>query len=100
MKPELGHNLVITKYLKRVTKWEGGKLVEFRQRMKVWDEVELKEPKTVKVIGLRTLSNGRIDYDSEAGNMYTPKKFFQAWLVVESLSKKPYHVPYTQLFDF
>lgn len=97
MKPELGSDLTVTVYYKRITKFiDNGS--GWRTRMKIWNEVTLKEPKTVKIIGIRTLSNGKTDYDSDVGHMYDPKQFFQAILVVESLSRKPFYVPATQFY--
>lgn len=46
----------------------------------------------VIVIGMRTLSNGNVEYDSEAGPLYTPTEWFTALLVVQSLHRKPFYV--------
>ena len=45
------------------------------------------------VIGLRTLSNGFIDYNSDYGYIYNPTEYLQAALVAFDLRRKPILVP-------
>ncbi len=59
---------------------------------RVWEEIQLKEPLEGIVIGSRTLSNGKTEYDNESGTTYIPKEHFNAVLVAVSLRNKPFFV--------
>jgi len=56
---------------------------------KAWVEVPILE-KNVRVIGIRTLSNGNVDYGE--GAIYEPTEFFKALLVVEKMSSNPFYI--------
>lgn len=57
---------------------------------RMWIEDEIQEIE-VRVIGIRTLSNGSIDH-SEGYSFYEPEHFFQAALVVQNLHHKPFYI--------
>lgn len=94
MKPEiiLGEKITVEKEYKRVRRWDYSK--DHGQRMKEWEMKPIK-PITGVIVGIRTLSNGRTDFDNEAGYMYSPNYFFKALLVSVSLYRKPILVPLT-----
>jgi hypothetical protein len=68
--------------------------IGWRVRTRFWEDRKFREgvTKEVIVIGVRTLSNGKTEYEEEVGNMYTPITYFKALLVVESLSSKPFYI--------
>lgn len=56
----------------------------------------LKAPVRALVIGVRTLSDGEVDYD-EDGRQYHPTKHYKALLVVADLRRKPFFVEYREI---
>lgn len=44
------------------------------------------------VIGIRTLQNGILHWDNEAGNLFDPQEYFQAYLISYNLHRKPVFV--------
>ena len=73
-----GQKIIINKKLKRTGR-----------RDKSWIEIDIREIE-VRVIGIRTLSNGRMYYDEGAN--YEPAEYFKAALVVEKLSRNPFYI--------
>lgn len=71
----------------------------YNERVKIWEKTSLKTPMEVVLIGIRTLSNGTTDYDPECGYMYNGDEHFQALLVTDKLSRKPFYVTPTPLKD-
>jgi hypothetical protein len=69
----------------------------YRRRWKVWETVKFDTPMQGIVIGVRTISNGPTDFDSEAGYMYSPKEHFKALLVATTLHSKPILIPYPKI---
>jgi hypothetical protein len=63
---------------------------------KYWDAWSIK-PRTALYIGTRTLSNGERWWEDEVGNVYEPKTYFRAALVVFSAKEKPVFVPFASL---
>lgn len=49
-------------------------------------------PTYMSLIGIRTLSNGHVEWE-EGGRVYEPQNYFKALLVVKSLSSKPIFIP-------
>ena len=89
-KIELGQKLTVSNCLVRVGKIS----TEGRRygKLKTWVAKEFKEPKEVIVVGIRTLSNGFAEYENEIGWLYSQDETFQAVLVVEKLSSKPFYI--------
>lgn len=90
----LGQQITIDSVLKRKTKYSTQDEYGRSKRLKVWENIPLKQNKTAIVIGIRNLSNGNTDYDSDAGYMYNPTEYFKALLVVSNLNNAPYLVQY------
>lgn len=86
MKVELGQEITITCFYKRVKKFEN------KKRWKIWETAPLKKDIKGVIVGVRTISNGITDYESE-GYLYSPKYHFPALLVSYSLSRNPILVP-------
>jgi len=82
---KLGQKITIDHKLKRVVKPHPKPLHD----NKFWEKEKIK-PKECILIGVRTLSNGVSDYSE--GTYYEPKEYFKAYLVVESLNRKPFFV--------
>lgn len=92
---KLGDKVLVSEYYKRVRKFveSDTKYGPTKLRMKIWDLLPMKEDTTGVVVGIRTVSNGRTDFDSEAGYMYSPKEFFQVLVVATSLYRQPILAP-------
>lgn len=88
----LGQQITVESVLKRKTKYSTPNEYGRSKRLKVWEKVPLKQSKTAIIIGIRNLSNGNTDYDSEVGYMYNPTEYFKALLVVSNLKNAPYFV--------
>jgi len=88
MNPQIGQKIIITSYLKRV-KIRGNYHTRTR---KVWQEVKLNKEIEVYVIGLRSLSNGWIDYMGEEGTIYNADNWIKTILVVKNLYSKPFPI--------
>jgi hypothetical protein len=89
---KLGEKIVVEKYYKRV-KYHEDNGHGWQQRMKEWRETAMR-PTVGVIVGVRTVSNGRTDYEDDAGYIYSPKKFFRAILVSTSLYRLPILVPF------
>ena len=59
---------------------------------KVWERKPEKIPRPGVIIGRRTLSDGENDYTGERGEIYKPKHYFNAYLVVFDMSTNPVYV--------
>lgn len=68
----------------------------YRSSNRIWKLQSLEPPLKVLVVGKRTISDGRADWDSETGYEYSPKEFMTALLVVSAMNKKPFLVPYAE----
>ena len=91
MNYQLGQKVIITQVLKRTIEYRKENETDYRStRHKFWKVTDLKKPREVMIVGVRTLSNGITQYDSEAGNMYDPKDYFKALLVTGTLREKPF----------
>ena len=93
-----GKTIQVKSYLHRSAKTIQGKTI------KQWSHCELTRPKTVLVIGVRTLQNGGVTYEEEVGAIFSrdTKQDFKALLVVEKPTRKPFYVPfdtYISLFE-
>lgn len=89
---ELGQKIKINSCLERKQLYSDRNSIGFRDWLREWVEVPLKEEREVIVVDRRSLSNGRVDRDSEAGNLYTPKTYLSALLVVGNLREKPFYI--------
>jgi hypothetical protein len=85
-----GQKITINNKLKRVSRFKKLGNSPYKKEFKVWEEQLIKE-KEVIFLGYRTLSNGRNDYYSEYGNLYTPEEYFQAALISENSTLNPYY---------
>lgn len=87
-----GKTILVKSYLQRTTtkSAKGG-------YVKDWHKCDFVSPKKVLVIGVRTLQNGKVNYEEEVGAIFTrdTKQDFKALLVVERPTRKPFYV----LFD-
>lgn len=89
---QLGQKVTITQVLKRKSEYRKENETDYRStRHKFWMVVNLKKPREVMIVGVRTLSNGTTQYDSETGNLYDPKEYFKALLVTGTLREKPFY---------
>lgn len=82
----LGQKIIIDHKLKRVVK----PYDKPRHESKIWEKQKT-ETKECILIGIRTLSNGVSDY-SDGYCTYEPKEYLKAYLVVESINRKPFFV--------
>lgn len=78
----LGQNIEITKKLFR----------SYFDDNRSWEEVDVAK-KSVIVIGIRNLANGRMHYD-EDGAQFIGSGYVKALLVVENLKTKPFYIKY------
>jgi len=92
----LGQKITVESQLKRISKFVQEGDVPWRTEYKVWDDQKLRQPIKGMVIGVRNLSNGKNCYEKEIGNVYTPKEYFKALIVVYKLSRKPILVKITK----
>lgn len=101
-KIELGKRITVFRYLKRKSKYKIDKSInEYKAtEFKEWQDVDFKNPKEVMIVGVRTLSQGYNQWDSDMGNMYTPQSYFSALLVVENLRSKPFYIQNTDFIIF
>lgn len=88
----LGQQITVDSVLKRKTKYSTPDKYGRSKRLKIWEKVPLKQSKTAIIVGIRNLSNGNTDYDSEVGYMYNPTEYFKGLLVVSNLNNAPYFV--------
>lgn len=91
---KLGQELIIESKLKRVTEFKRTATFNFTKKYRKWEELKLKEPQKVIVVGVRTLFNGFVEYDTEVGSMFCQETHLKALLVVSKLSEKPFYVPF------
>jgi len=89
----LGKKITVNYRLKRVTKFSEFNEHGRRRRLKIW-EPRLTEILDVIVVGKRTLSNGTTYYEEGYGNIYEPKEYFTALLVVRTLKESPFYINY------
>lgn len=65
----------------------------YRDGRKEWVDLPALPIRVALVIGIRTLSNGRLHFWGEdGGTEYRPDKHFKAVLVVEDIKSAPYYV--------
>lgn len=74
----------------RIEKNPWGK--EYKASWKVWRKVPCEWHNCI-LIGFRTLKNGRRDWDSECGWIFSPKEHIKAALVAIDMRQKPVLVP-------
>jgi hypothetical protein len=61
---------------------------------RVWKPTKLKDdPRFGIFIGTRTLQNGYVDYDYDAGNIFVPKEYVTVALVCCGPRSNPIYVP-------
>lgn len=60
--------------------------------LKMWLPMNLPSMENGIIVGIRTLSNGRIEYQGDGVNEYTGREFFKVFLVATSLSSRIYKV--------
>ncbi|KKM99868.1 hypothetical protein LCGC14_1143460 [marine sediment metagenome] len=78
---KLGQKVLINHYLRRIWKESGAKC---------WETI-LIETKEVLLIGIRTLSDGIMQWEGDYYS-YSPTNFFKGYLVVNDLKRKPFFV--------
>lgn len=83
-KIKINHHLVRSKQ-RRPT--ENGWSRPYRE----WVKRSFLSEREVVVVGIRTLHNGSIMNDTDAGNIFTSEESFKAYLVVDSLNRKPFY---------
>lgn len=70
--------------------------IYLHHKEKVWKNTPLSpewnKSLTGIVIGIRTLQNGGLHWEEEAGYLFSPKEYFQAYLVSYNLHRKPVFV--------
>ena len=88
----LGQKITVTSVLKRKTIYSTPNEYGRSKRLKVWEQEPIKQSKDAIIVGVRNLSNGDTDYDSEVGYMYNPTEYLKALLVVSNLNNAPYLV--------
>ena len=86
-KLSFGQHITVTHKLKRDCE------LRHREYYKKWNVLEMK-PKTVIVIGKRTLHNGITHFDHEDGTWFEYKEVVHAYLVVEKMNTKPFYIEY------
>lgn len=57
---------------------------------KIWKDVDYEAE--VIVIGQRTLFDGEVWWEQDAGRIFTPKSHIRALLVVENMRENPFYV--------
>jgi len=67
---------------------------EYRGYSRNWEKRK-RIPKEVIVIGVRTLHNGRVEYENDIKFFVSMEKF-KALLVVENLKNKPFCIKYEE----
>lgn len=82
---EFGQKIYIKNRLKRVEKHLHGSYYT-----KTWEDINYISE--VIVIGQRTLSNGLVWWEQDAGKLFTPKAYIHALLVVENIRENPFYV--------
>jgi hypothetical protein len=70
----------------------------FTQAWKVWKPKETKEIE-VYFLGFRTLSNGKLYYDSDAGYMYGAEEYIKGIMVTKGVYSAPFFVTESQITD-
>lgn len=85
-KPIFGKWIIINNKLTR-NQWKDKKM---------WEVEKLPNPKTVLIVGVRTLQNGTVLYDEDTGITFerNSKEDIKALMVVESATRKPFYVPF------
>jgi hypothetical protein len=88
---ELGQPIT---FKSKLVRCYGTRTINGRQhyRIKYWDEQRLSQQQTGFIIGIRTLSNGRKEWEDSI-SVYTPLEHFKALLIVRRLSSKPFFIP-------
>lgn len=89
MQTILGDKIIIDHYLKRKTEYKPCEEYPYTKRHKEWIEVKFKEPQVVMIIGVRNLCNGTT-FREDSNNFFEPEEYFKAYLVVDSLYRKPF----------
>lgn len=64
------------------------------QSRKEWVEVKLFKEIEVIVVGIRTISDGKIWYMGDEGTCYTPDVFRKALLVTKNINSKPFYISF------
>ena len=83
---QFGQKIIATHKLERGYKWVNEK----KRGYKFWRLKNI-EPCEVMVIGKRTLSDG-YSWWMEESMVYSPEKYFPAYLVVENMNENPFYV--------
>lgn len=91
-KLKLGQKVSFNVYYARYCKTINGKYGWSRNRYKYWEKMSCDKKEGI-VVGLRTLSNGSVNYDSEEGYTYTVDKPVLAALVAISVRYSIIKVP-------
>jgi hypothetical protein len=95
---KLGDRIVIAHRLKRITRTEKTEDWPFQKIIREWVIVPTSN-KEVMVVGKRTLCNG-IVLDEDSVRFLNPKEYFDAFLVVDSLNRKPFLFDTRQGFNY
>jgi len=89
---ELGQRIEVKNRLQRILRQDDTPKHSWERSIKEWVTKELPKETEVMVVGIRTLSNGTTNWEDEIGNIFTPKEYFRALLVVENMKRKPFYV--------
>lgn len=90
---QLGQKINFEAVLKRHFKYTPSPNGVGRINQKVWQKYKHPNGSGI-IIGIRTLSDGQVDYCFDEPAVYKPEKYFKALLVVENLRNKPVLIPY------
>ncbi|OGC76243.1 hypothetical protein A2619_02195 [candidate division WWE3 bacterium RIFOXYD1_FULL_39_9] len=93
---KLGDKVIVKSTLQRMWQRREAKPGKPLKKYKSWEEKPIEE-RIGLFIGYRTLSNGFIEWEDEVGNIFFPKEYFKAALVVFSEREKPVLVNYSNL---
>ena len=93
---KLGDKVVVKSILQRMRQRREVKPGKPFKEYKLWEEKQIEE-RIGLFIGYRILSNGFIEWEDEVGNIFFPKEYFKAALVVFSEREKPVLVNYSNL---
>jgi hypothetical protein len=88
---KLGQKVTFNKILKRYYKRRGGIV-----RDKYWKEIDVDKQNGI-LIGIRTLSNGTVEYDYEEGYTYKLKETVKAVIIATTLRSKFLKIPFDNI---
>jgi len=71
----------------------------WRERRKVWENIDCVKEIEVYFLGYRTLKNGHVNYDYDEGVTFEPDESLRACLVIVNEKENPFYVLEKDLKD-